>query len=127
MTMARTTKRTSKAPDVKKLRTVLTEIAIAAPSSSFDEGEKYVCSVCQLPAKFCNTDPTKRCEHMMLDGTELQLLRQVGKRSEVRCIRCDSVIPARTRTKDPLAELCPNCQSLLSTSKPKRRSKGVSI
>ena len=125
--MARTSKKKSKPSTVKKLRTVLTEIAVSAPSTSFAEGEKFVCSVCQLPAKLCNTDPTKRCEHMILDGTELQLLRHAGKQQVVSCIRCGDVIPERALRKDPLAELCPKCQSSLSTSKPQRRSKGASL
>jgi len=124
--MARMSKRKSKPSTVKKLRTVLTEIAVSAPSSSFAEGEKFVCSVCQLPVKLCNTDPTKRCEHMVLEGTELQLLRHAGKQQVVSCIRCGDVIPERTLKKDPLAELCPNCHTSLSTSKPLRRSKGAS-
>jgi hypothetical protein len=125
--MARTSNKKSKPSTVKKLRTVLTEIAVAAPSSSFAEGEKFVCSVCQLPVKLCNSDPTKRCEHMVLEGTELQLLRLAGKQQVVRCIRCGDVIPERTLKKDPLAELCPTCQTSLSTSKPQRRSKGASL
>lgn len=125
--MARTPKRKSRPSTVKKLRTVLTEIAVSAPSSSFAEGEKFVCSVCQLPVKLCNTDPTKRCEHMVLEGTELQLLRHAGKQQVVSCIRCGDVIPERALKKDPLAELCLNCQKSLSTSKPQRRSKGASI
>jgi hypothetical protein len=123
--MARTLNRKTKPSTVKKLRTVLTEIAVSEPSSSFAEGEKFVCSVCQLPVKLCNTDPTKRCEHMVLDGTELQLLRRAGKQQEARCIRCGDVIPERRLKKDPLAELCPNCQASLSVSKPQRRSKGA--
>jgi hypothetical protein len=125
--MARTTKRKSKPSNVKKLRTVLTEIAVSAPSSAFTEGEKFVCSVCQLPVKLCNTDPMKRCEHMVLEGTELQLLRHAGKQHVVSCIRCGDIIPERALKKDPLAELCPNCQKSLSTSKPLRRSKGASL
>ena len=125
--MARTSKRKSKPSTVKKLRAVLTEIAVSAPSSSFAEGEKFVCSVCQLPVKLCNTDPMKRCEHMVLEGTELQLLRYAGKQQVVRCIRCGDVISERVLRKDPLAELCPHCQKSLSTSKPQRRSKGVSL
>jgi hypothetical protein len=125
--MVRTSKRKSKLSTVKKLRTVLTEIAVSAPSSSFAEGEKFVCSVCQLPVKLCNTDPMKRCEHMVLEGTELQLLRHAGKQQVVSCIRCGDVIPERTLKKDPLAELCPNCLKSLSTSKPQRRSKGASL
>ena len=125
--MARTSKKKSKPSTVKKLRTVLTEIAVSAPSGSFAEGEKFVCSVCQLPVKLCNTDPMKRCEHMVLEGTELQLLRRAGKQQVVRCIRCGDVIPARALKKDPLAELCPNCQTSTSTSKPQRRSKGASL
>jgi hypothetical protein len=123
--MTRTSKRVSKSSAVKKLRTVLTEIAVSAPSSSFAEGEKFVCSVCQLPVKLCNSDPMKRCEHSVLEGTELQLLRHAGKQQVVICVRCGDAIPERTLRKDPLAELCPNCQSSLSTSKPQRRSKGA--
>ena len=124
--MARTPKKKSKPSTVKKLRTVLTEIAVSAPSTSFAEGEKFVCSVCQLPVKLCNSDPMKRCEHMVLEGTELQLLRRAGKQQVTICIRCGDVIPVRVLKKDPLAELCPNCQTSLSTSKPQRRSKGAS-
>jgi hypothetical protein len=123
--MAQTSKRKTKPATVKKLRTVLTEIAVTAPSSSYEEGESFVCSVCQLPSKLCNTDPTKRCEHMILDGTELQLLQLAGKQQVVRCIRCGDVIPERALRKDPLAELCHNCQSSLSTSKQQKRSKGA--
>ena len=125
--MARTSKKQSKSTAVKKLRAVLTEIAVTAPLDSFAEGEKFVCSVCQLPVKLCNTDPMKRCEHTMLEGTELQLLRRAGKVQVVNCIRCGDAIPKRMLKKNPLAELCPSCQTSSSTSKPLRRSKGASL
>ena len=123
--MARTSKKRSNPSTIKKLRTVLTEIAVTAPSASFAEGEKFVCSVCQLPIKLCTTDPLKRCEQMLLDGTELQLLRGVGKQQAVNCIRCGAPIPKRVLKANPLAELCSSCQISSSKSKLPKRSKGV--
>ncbi len=123
--MARTSKKRSNPSTVKELRTVLTEIAATAASASFAEGEKYVCSVCQLPVKLCTTDPLKRCEHMLLVGTVLQLLRSVGKQQAVNCIRCGAPIPKRVLKAHPLAELCSNCQISSSKSKLPKRSKGA--
>jgi len=122
--MARTSKR-PKLSTVKKLRSVLTEIAVTAPAAAVSEGETFVCSVCQLPVKLCNNDPTKHCEQSLLEGTELQLLRRAAKQQTVRCLHCGDVISSKVLKKNPLAELCSNCQQSPSSSKPLRRSKGA--
>ena len=110
---------------IRKLRTALKEIAQTSPGLSFEEGERYVCSVCDLPLKLCLADPTKRCATMILEGTELQALRRVAKELASRCLSCGSVLPKSLLRKNPLAELCPSCERTARKSKSLKRSKGV--
>ena len=112
---------------MRKLKATLTEIAVTPPTASFDEGESFICAVCELPVRACNADETKRCSNMLLVGTELQLLRETGKGRSILCIRCGNPVPKRVLTKNPLAELCPRCQQSSPKSKSSQRSKGASL
>lgn len=111
---------------MRKLKTTLTHMVEIPASTSFKEGERYVCAVCERTVRSCNTDETKRCSHMLLDGTELQVLRERERGHEDTCLRCGKPILERERHKNPLAELCLSCQQLSPKSKPSKRSKGVS-
>jgi len=110
---------------IRKLRSALKHIAETSPRRSFEEGERYICSVCDLPLKLCLADPSKECAAMILEGTELQALRRAAKELLSRCLRCGSALPKSLLRKNPLAELCPSCQSSSRKSKSPKRSKGV--
>jgi len=127
MSVARKSKRHSDPSTLRKLKSALTELSFTPPALSFAEGEMYVCSVCRLPVRKCNLDPEMRCARMLLDGTELQLIGQVGKRKTVACIRCGGTIPRKSLEKNPLTELCPSCHKALSMKKLPKRSKGASL
>jgi RNA polymerase-binding transcription factor DksA len=63
---------------------------------------------------------------MLLEGTQLQLLRKTGKGSAAACISCGGPIAAKTLEKNPLTELCPSCKKASSKPKTLKRSKGAS-
>jgi hypothetical protein len=112
---------------MRKLKATLTQMAATPPTASFKEGERYVCAVCELPVRPCNADETRRCSHMILVGTQLQLLRDTEKGNLVLCVRCGSPLPKRLLRKNPLAELCLSCQHSSPKSKSSKRSKGASL
>ncbi len=127
VSVARKAKRQFNSALLSKLKTALTEIAATPPALSFNDGEAFVCSVCQLPVKLCSADPTMCCADMRLEGTELQLIRRSGKRKSVSCVRCGNTIPNKILKKNPLTELCPSCQNASSKLKSPKRSKGASL
>ena len=106
------------------LKSVLTEIARVTPTASKAEAESYVCAVCRLPVRACNTNPDAPCTNMLLGGTQLQLLRSPA--GPHTCISCGGPIPKKLLKLDPLVELCPRCTPSLSKVPKSKRSKGVS-
>jgi hypothetical protein len=124
--VARKSKRHSDPSTLRKLKSALTELSFTPPALSFAEGETFVCSTCRLPVRQCNADPEKRCSNMLLQGTEIQLLRQTGRAKSVTCISCGGTIPKKALEKNPLTELCPSCQKATPKLKLPKRSKGVS-
>ena len=124
--MARKSKRHSDPSTLRKLKSALTELSFTPPALSFAEGETYVCSTCRLPVRQCNTNPDMKCANTLLEGTELNLIRQVGKGKSVACVRCGGPIPKKSLEKNPLTELCPNCQKATPKLKQPKRSKGAS-
>ncbi len=100
---------------------------MTAPSTAYSEGESYVCAVCALPVRPCNTDPTVCCADKILSGTELQLLREEGKRRMRVCVRCGAPLSKRVLQKRPFAELCSRCQLSSHKSKNSKRLKGASL
>lgn len=112
-------------PTIRKLRQTLKKVAEAKPTSFLEEAETYVCAVCDLPLKLCLADPARCCSMKLLEGTELQLLRRSQRVGGTLCISCGSVIPKRVLHKNPLAELCSDCQPTALTSKDPKHSKGV--
>jgi|GEM_PF-1187287 Zn finger protein HypA/HybF involved in hydrogenase expression len=125
VSVARKSKRQSDPSTLRKLKAALTELSFTPPALSFAEGETYVCSTCRLPVRQCNTNPDKRCASTLLEGTELNLIRKVGKGKSVVCIRCGGPIPKKSLEKNPLTELCPSCQKASSKVKSPKRSKGA--
>ncbi len=109
---------------VRKLRSTLKLIAGTSSAMSFEEGERYICAVCDLPLKLCLSDPTRQCASMILEGTELRLLRRAA-REVSQCVSCGTIISTKVLRKNPLAELCSSCQDRSGNSKPTKRSKGV--
>jgi hypothetical protein len=124
--VAKKSKRHSDPSTLRKLKTALTELSFTPPALSFAEGETFVCSTCHLPIKQCNADPDKQCTSKLVEGTEINLLRQAGKGKPVACISCGGPIPKKSLEKNPLTELCPSCQKASPKLKLPKRSKGVS-
>jgi hypothetical protein len=125
--VARKSRKHSDPSTLRKLKTALTELSFTPPALSFAEGEAYICSSCRLPVRQCNADPEKRCASMLLEGTQLQLLRQAGKGKSTACMRCGGSIPKKSFKNNPLTELCPSCQKASSKLKLPKRSKGASL
>jgi hypothetical protein len=119
--VARKTKKYSDPSTLRKLKTALTELSFTPPALSFAEGESFVCSTCNLPVRQCNADPEKRCVNMLLQGTDILLLRQAGKAKSAVCISCGGPVSKKSLEKNPLTELCPSCQKASSKSKLSKR------
>lgn len=124
--MAKKLKRRSDPSPIRKLKSALTELSLTPPALSFAEGEMFVCSTCHLAVRECNANPDKACSNMLLQGTEIHLLRQAGKGKSPKCASCGGAIPKKLLENNPLTELCPNCQKASLKSNVHKRSKGVS-
>ena len=79
----------------------------------FEEGENFICAVCDLERKPCHIHASATCTHMFKDGTELELLRQADRSylsgAYGRCAMCGDLIPADILGEEPLREPCAAC------------------
>lgn len=94
---------------IRKLRTTLTQIADLSPRASFQDGETYICTFCNLPIKICARKPNALCTSKLHDGTILQLLNDVARSPHGLCLSCGEPIPNKILKKKPLSEVCPLC------------------
>lgn len=107
--MARPAERQPKSPVARKLRKTLQVLAETTSESSFREAKQFICPVCELPVKPCQSDSKATCRHMLLEGTELQAITLHDREGKRRCLSCGKIISSKALAKNPLAELCPAC------------------
>lgn len=106
-----------KQPNKKDLLRVLNENLSAIERTdavlSMHDGREYVCSVCHMPVKPCETQPGAVCNHMLREATDTALIEGALLHPEERrlgvCASCGKrMTPAQIR-KNPTADLCPEC------------------
>ncbi len=87
----------------------------------FDEAENFVCAVCEMDRKPCHIHSGATCAHMIREGTELELLRNVdhaeAKGMFRTCLVCGRPISAKALRYNPLRELCPHCTDRVKRKK----------
>jgi hypothetical protein len=95
------------------LRTDLSAIERSPHVRSLSEGKEYVCTVCEMPVKPCDSDPSAVCGHMVREGTDSWLVEESLRYPEVHslgvCSSCGKRISPAQLRKNPLAELCAAC------------------
>jgi RNA polymerase-binding transcription factor DksA len=92
--------------------------------ASFEDGDRYICSVCDLPVKVCAMNPAANCQFKVLENTELDLLRLMAKNlvagKSQTCLECGKPLSSKQLNVNPLQELCAACQP--RAQKKRRRS-----
>jgi hypothetical protein len=95
------------------LRSDLTAIERSPHVRSLAEGKDYVCTVCEMPTKPCESDPSAVCGHMVREGTDSWLVERSLQEPEAHptgnCLSCGKRIAPAQLKKNPLAELCALC------------------
>jgi hypothetical protein len=95
------------------LRTDLSTIERSPYVRSLSEGKEYICTVCEMPVKPCDADPSAVCGHMVREGTDSWYIEESLQQPDVHivglCSSCGKRISPAQLKKNPLAELCAAC------------------
>lgn len=95
------------------LRSDLTAMERSPHVRSLAEGKDYVCTVCEMPNKPCESDPKAVCGHMVREGTDSWLVERSLQDPEAHvvgvCLSCGKRIAPAQLKKNPLAEVCASC------------------
>jgi len=96
------------------LNSSLGKIEQSPYARSIEDGETYICSVCNMRVKACSIHAGAMCGEMIREGTQAWLLedalRDPDERKHGTCSICGKRISAAVLKKNPTAELCGNCQ-----------------
>ncbi|HEY4613823.1 MAG TPA: hypothetical protein VII11_12625 [Bacteroidota bacterium] len=109
---------------LRKLRETLSKATHSESISSLDDGEQYICTLCDLPVKPCLYKPSINCLTKVRTNTQLDFLSQAYRNAQNGtygfCVKCHEPLTRRQLNKNPLQELCSSCNAKLSKAKNER-------
>ncbi len=97
------------------LRSTVNHMESSPLIASLEDGDRYICSQCDLPVKVCELNPRASCQFKVLESTELDLLRLMSRDllagKAGTCLFCGTPLSPQQLNRNPLRELCATCQS----------------
>lgn len=86
--------------------------------TDLESGENYICSVCDMEHKRCESEPDYRCEIARKRETEFKELElaldRIKKDSFGFCERCSNFIGAEILERNPARTYCDECSKAIN-------------